>query len=73
VALVMSALLMLGLTIIQAHEDTLLGRIEEYCMENVLDRLWVPPLHEQMASAISRSFSTLPARLAEELSRRQQE
>lgn len=69
VALVMSAILMFGLTILQRIEDGLLARMDRYCMENLLDRLWVPPLHEQIEAAMVRSMSSLPPRLAAELRR----
>lgn len=66
-ALVMSAILMFGLTLFQRSEEVLLGRIEDYCLENILDRLWVPPAHEQFEGAMVRATSDLPERIAAEL------
>jgi biopolymer transport protein ExbB/TolQ len=67
VALVMSAILMLGLTLFQRAEDKLLSRIEDYCMENLLERLWVPPVDQQFEAAMVRALSSLPKELAKEL------
>jgi len=67
VALVMSAFLMLGLTLFQRAEENLLSRIEEYCMENLLERLWVPPVDQQFEVAMVRALSSLPRNLAKEL------
>jgi biopolymer transport protein ExbB/TolQ len=61
IALVMSAILMFGLTTFQR------GRIEQYCIENLLDRLWVPPLEQQFEHAVVRAMSTLPRNIAAEL------
>ena len=66
-ALIMSAILMLGLTLFQRAEEVLLGRIEDYCLDNLLDRLWVPPAHEQFESAMVRAMAPLPERLAAEI------
>jgi len=68
-ALVMSALLMFGLTLFQRAEEVLLGRIEDYCLDHLLDRLWVPPPHEQFESAMVRALTPLPERLAAEIKR----
>ena len=67
IALIMSALLMFGVTLFQRSEEILLGRIEDYCLENLLDRLWVPPLHEQIESAMTRAMAALPHAIAAEL------
>lgn len=67
IALVMSALLMFGVTLFQRSEELLLARIEDYCLENLLDRLWVPPLHEQIESAMTRAVAALPHGIAVEL------
>ena len=60
---------MFGLTLFQGMEEALLGRIEDYCLDRLLDRLWVPPLHEQVEAAITRSMASLPRHLAEEIRR----
>jgi len=73
VALIMSAILMFGLTLFQGMEEKLLGRIETYCLDSILDRLWVPPLHEQIEGAIMRSNASLPGRIAAELRRQDKE
>ncbi len=67
IALVMSAILMFGLTLFQRWEEKLLSRIEEYCIENILDRLWVPPLESQVEKAMIRAVSSLPRQIAGEL------
>ncbi len=66
-ALVMSAFLMLGLTIFQRKEEVLLNKIDEYCIENLLDRLWVPPVSEQFEQAMVRALSNLPRNIAREI------
>ena len=58
-ALILSAILMLGLTIFQRIEDHLLAQIQHYCISNLLDRLWVPPLHEQFEAALTRSNAAM--------------
>jgi biopolymer transport protein ExbB/TolQ len=58
-ALILSAILMLGLTIFQRIEDHLLAQIQQYCISNLLDRLWVPPLHEQVEAALTRSNAAM--------------
>lgn len=60
VALVMSALLMLGLTIVQRAEEQLLGRIEEVCLTDLLAKLWVPPPQELFEVAMKRAIASLP-------------
>ena len=69
VALIMSAILMFGLTVMQHIEDSLMGRINNFCIENLLDRLWVPPLPELIEAAMTRSLAALPTRMASELRR----
>jgi biopolymer transport protein ExbB/TolQ len=64
-ALILSALLMLGLTVFQRMEDHLLSEIQHYCISNLLDRLWVPPLHEQVEAAMTRSNAAMARQLAE--------
>jgi len=66
-ALIMSALLMFGLTLFQRAEEVLLGRIEDHCLDNLLDRLWVPPAHQQFESAMVRAMVPLPERIAAEV------
>lgn len=67
VALVMSAILMLGLTLFQRAEEVLLGRIEEFCLQHLLERLWVPPTEQQFEEAMVRALAPLPKNLAAEL------
>jgi len=67
VALVMSAILMLGLTTFQRTEELMLGRVEDYCLEDLLAHLWVPPEHEQFQAALTRALSPLPTEIAREL------
>jgi biopolymer transport protein ExbB/TolQ len=66
-ALIMSAILMFGLTLFQRAEEVLLERIEDHCLDNLLDRLWVPPAHEQFERAMVRAMAPLPERLAAEV------
>ena len=63
-ALAMSAVLMLGQTVTQGTEESLLARIENYCMDNLLDRLWTPTPQDQFEAALSRALLQLPDRLA---------
>lgn len=63
-AMVMSAILMFGLTVIQRWEETLLSRIEDYCLGRILDRLWVPPAHEQLQAVLLRCNAELGRELA---------
>lgn len=69
VALILSAILMFGLTLFQRIEDTLLAKIDSFCMVRLLDHLWVPPVHEYMEQAISRGNVNLARRIGEELRR----
>ena len=64
IALIMSAILMFGLTLFQRIEEVLLARIEDYCLDKVLDHLWVPPLHEQLEAAMVRSNADLARSIA---------
>lgn len=68
-ALVMSAFLMLGLTIFQRKEEALSGKIDQYCIENLLDRLWTPTASEQFEQAMIRAISNLPRELAREITK----
>jgi len=67
VALVMSAILMLGLTTFQRTEEVMLGRVEDYCLEELLGHLWVPPEQERFQAALTRALSSLPTDIAREL------
>ena len=67
IALIMSALLMFGVTVFQRSEEMLLAQIEDYCLENLLDRLWVPPVYEQIENAMTRAVAALPQQIAAEL------
>ena len=64
-ALIMSAILMLAMTFYQKLEEQLLAQIENYCISNLLDRLWVPPLPEQIEAALARSNASIVRQLAE--------
>jgi len=66
-ALILSAILMFGLTLFQRSEEMLLERIENHCLDYLLDRLWVPPPQEQFENAMARSLASLPERVAAEL------
>jgi biopolymer transport protein ExbB/TolQ len=70
VALIMSAILMFGLTIFQRWEDLLLSRIEDYCLEYLLGHLWVPPMHEQLEKAMMRSNNDLAGKIVDALRKR---
>ena len=70
VALVMSAALMLGHTIVQRAEENLLGHIEDHCLELMLDKLWVPPPEEAMEAAMRRAFASLPKDVAQAIDER---
>jgi len=69
VALIMSAILMFGLTVLQRWEELLLSKIEDYCLERLLGHLWVPPLHEQLEKAMLRSNRDLADQIVTALGR----